>query len=190
MGLLLLGFSFMFCIFLTRGKIGRKLSLVLIVGLGIFIFLNLTIGQQVITTLLRRNEALIEDGNITNDRIELWTRYISTFNRNKWLWFFGLGNYEYYGIDRMAHNFLIEDISDYGIVGTLLLYILDIKVFRNVYLNIEGFGIFQTKAIYWLPLLIPIIGGISLHGLTNIPNTTMLFLGVLTIAVGNTKIST
>ena len=96
------------------------------------------------------------------------------------LWLFGLGNYTYYGIEEMAHNFLIEDIAGYGLIGVMLLYTTYIIIYRTLYKNSMSKGKKQRIVLYQLlPFFVPIIGGLTLHGMTSIMNTTMLFIGVL-----------
>ena len=80
-----------------------------------------------------------------------------------------------------AHNVLLEDLSAYGIIGMLTVYPLYILIICSIKQGLQG-GV-QRKGrrniFLWLPFLVPIVGSVVLHSLTNVINTTMLLMGAL-----------
>ena len=133
-----------------------------------------------------RTAVLEQNDDVSNGRFDIWNQYINTFNNNPILWFIGIGDFKKHGIEMMAHNFLIEDIANYGIVGCTLLYSCCILTYRKLKRR------FSSKNSYYLllPFFIPIIGGITLHGMTNIINISMLFIGYSLYASYNSNVST
>lgn len=179
MGLLLMGFVVGISILLNIGQIKRSSLLIVVFGGALMLFLLSSTGQAILEALIIRNENLESHGDISNHRFDLWAAYISVFNSDPILWLIGLGNYREYGILKQAHNFLIEDLAAYGIIGVSILYLSYRSIYVHQYkyskrLNSIRIGLFSK-----IPFLVPIIGGLTLHGLTSIMNTTMLYLGVL-----------
>lgn len=179
MGLILIGFVVGSSILLNVGQIKRSSLLIVVFGGALLLFLLSSTGQAFLEAFLIRNENLESHGDISNHRFDLWAAYISVFNSDPILWFMGLGDYREYGILKQAHNFLIEDLAAYGIIGVSILYLTYRSIYVHQYkfskcLNSIKMGLFSK-----IPFLVPIIGGLTLHGLTSIINTTMLYLGVL-----------
>lgn len=179
MGLILMSLVVGLSILLNANQFKRSTLLVVVFGSALIVFLLSPTGQAIIEALIMRNENLERAGNISNDRMEIWSMYFSAFNSDPSLWFIGLGNYKEYGISKMAHNFLIEDIAAYGIIGVMILYLTYNKIFVQQYKTSKRFHTIRPKLFTMIPFFVPIIGGLTLHGLTSIINTTMLYLGVL-----------
>ena len=182
MGLLLIVFSLISSVLLNISRMNK--SICLIIGSVILLFFLATsdIGRTAIALLRYRSELLELQGDSSNGRFDIWDQYIGVLNDNPIRWFLGLGNFKNYGIENQAHNFLLEDIGGYGIVGTSLLYFTIYKILRRQFIG-QNIALSYSRRIFnYLPILIPIIGGITLHGLTSIINLTMLYIGTLALS--------
>ena len=188
-GLILLAIVLLTTVIFNIRKFSKMFLFAVILLIALIIFLISPLGRDVVSVLVYRSKALASQGNILNGRETIWNSYISIFEENKYLWLLGMGSYSYYGLTYMAHNFLLEDIALYGILGVMILYGAYIMIFKKVINNmLYEMGRSKTYLYALVPFIIPIIGGITLHGLTNIPNTVMLFWGAVIIAVGRVKI--
>jgi O-antigen ligase len=194
MGFLLL-LMVIFLSFVFSLRYLKKWTIFFTIGLiSLMIFFSTDLARNTLEFFIQRNVALISQNDISNGRLDIWINYINIFNANKVLWLVGLGSYTYYGIEMMAHNFLIEDISSYGIIGVILIYLSYIVLFNKLFLNVKKYNknqfyLKRYSFIVIVPLLVPIIGGITLHGLTNIPNILMIFIGIFVlIGIQNTDI--
>ncbi len=184
-GLLLIGFVITESLLLNIYKINKFIFLLFFIVLGLIVIFVSDFGQTAVKMLINRSQALVNNNNFSNGRIELWKQYIGELSKNKMLWFLGMGDYSLYGMENVAHNFLIEDIAGNGIIGTGLIYYIYIVLFRKAIHNILiAFPKRKCDSYFLLPFVCPILGGIVLHGLTSIPNTYMLFLGSFVIALG------
>lgn len=180
MGLLLYAIVIACSVLLNPKYLGKSFVVIGILAIGVVAFLVSGIGQTMLDALMTRTSVMEQNDDVSNGRFELWALYIATMTAQPMLWLFGLGNYTYYGIEEMAHNFLIEDIAGYGLIGVMLLYTTYIIIYRTLYKNSMSKGKKQRIVLYQLlPFFVPIIGGLTLHGMTSIMNTTMLFIGVL-----------
>ncbi|MBP2068992.1 O-antigen ligase family protein [Anaerococcus nagyae] len=180
MGIVLLIFVLISSITMNIRNLKKYLLTFLSLFILLFIFINSDFGQQLIQNIIIRNKALISNQNFNNGRLDIWSDYLTVLNSNKWLWIFGLGDYRRFDLFFMAHNFIIEDIAAYGLIGLIILYFIYFYSFKNIakHLNIR----FSRISLFSLvPLLVPIIGGMTLHGLGSLPNYSMLFLGFLAI---------
>lgn len=178
MGILLIAVVIIISIVLNLKSVNRTTALLLIVTVAALIFVFSNAGQRTIMALQRRNNVLLAQDNFSNGRFELWKEYIAVLNSSCFLWFFGMGSYVYYGISSMAHNFLIEDIASYGIIGTFIIYIAYLVIFKTV--SDKGVVKLYKQDIYTiLPFFVPLFGGLTLHGMSSTPNLFMLFAGIL-----------
>ena len=182
MGFLLFGSIIIVTIAMNARSIGRVIGMILLVVVAAVAFLSSNFGQGIIEAVQYRMDLLDTNDNISNGRFETWNLYISVLNSSPYMWIFGMGDYTQYGIENQAHNFLFEDLSGYGILGLLILYPTYFAIYKTLYKNAYIYGGKPNKGIYrFLPLLVPLIGGLTLHGLVSIMNTTMLFLGVMAL---------
>lgn len=179
MGMILYALVLISSIFLNAKKLGKSIVLATILGVGGTTFLLSNVGQAVIEAITLRMDVLENADNISNGRFEIWAKYFSVLNSNDLYWFFGLGSYENYGLDEMAHNFLLEDIAAYGIIGIVILYSTYIGIYRKQYRH--SLYINKNKSTFYnsIPFWVPLVGSLTLHGLGSIMITTMLYLGVL-----------
>lgn len=165
----------------NSGKMGLIAASLLIAGI---VFLKSSFGQDIIDAITLRMEVLEANDDVSNGRFELWNQYISALCSSPTSLFFGLGDYTKYGIEYQAHNFIIEDLAGYGVIGVLILYPTYFAIYRRQFLAFKHF--FVTKHRYGifrlLPLVTPLFGSLTLHGLTSVMCTTMIYLGVLALA--------
>lgn len=184
-GFMLLFFSLLGIFFFNQKKETVWKSIIVFMSLAIlaFIALRMESVQQYLHSIQRRLEMLEARGNISNGRFDLWMTYINAFNESTWIWLFGMGSYTFYGISQMAHNMIIEDVASYGLIGIFLLFTIYAKVFRFEVERIVGARKVKPAFLSLVPICIPIIGGLTLHTLTNQPNTIMLYIGVAVVAL-------
>ena len=181
-GFLLVGFLFasMIAFNIFDHRVGKSFLIIIALVVLIMIGISTEPVKLYIDSIQRRLRLLEQSGNLSNHRFELWKEYVDTFNKNYWLWLFGLGTFSFYGLTQMAHNMFLEDVSSYGILGMVLLFIIYCRVFRTLYKSNASLynEKYHSRVFGMIPFMIPIIGGITLHSLTNIPNTLMLYLGI------------
>ena len=188
MGLVLFAFVLFTSVLLNSKRLGRSILLFVVFGAAIVVFLMSSIGQSIIDFLFTRMETLENRGDISNHRFELWETYLKVFNSDPIIWLVGMGDYSKYGINTMAHNALIEDIANYGLIGMFILYSLLFKIFARQYRYSKIFNHVNNRIFFKLPFAVPIIGGLTLHTYTNIMNITMLYIGILCMARPKTDI--
>lgn len=182
MGFLLFGIVLFVTVIFNSRSISNVAGLLIIVVIAFGIFVTSQFGQGIIEAVQYRMYLLEANDNMSNGRFETWNLYISVLNSSPYMWIFGMGDYTQYGIENQAHNFLFEDLSGYGILGLLILYPTYFAIYKTLYKNAYIYGGKPNKGIYrFLPLLVPLIGGLTLHGLVSIMNTTMLFLGAMAL---------
>ena len=154
-------------------------SIFIVVSLIVFATLILYrthVVKGYIDILVSRTNSMIQADDITNGRIEIWRLYIEGLNQNLCYWVFGVGSYSEFGIYKMAHNMFLQDITTYGFVGSFILYILYISVFRQIF-YVFKFEKVRIELFTIIPMLLPVIAGMTLHTLSGIANTFMLFFG-------------
>ncbi len=178
MGLLLLAMVFAFTVIMNFHRLGKLLLPIMVVFIAACLVLSSEWGNSVVNTLLNRSDAMVSRGDISNGRFDLWTSYYAVLTSNWVNTLFGIGgNYAAYGLDSVAHNMIFEDWASYGVIGVTILLFTYFIIFKNVRgCSLRGI---KTGIFTWLPLCVPIIGGLTLHGLTSIPNTLMIFVGMM-----------
>lgn len=188
MGLILLAIVLLSTILLNSTKAQKVIPVFLLIILTSVGFFFSSLGQQVLDNLMNRIELLEANDNITNGRFEIWDLYYTAINSSYLTWLFGLGDYTKFGIEDQAHNFFIEDLAGYGILGILIIYPTYFSIYKSQYHHSKRYYGNDNNNFYrFLPLFIPLIGGLTLHGLASIMNTTMLYLGTLALTKAPTK---
>jgi len=187
--LLLILFASMIVLNLNDKRLVRSIAILVTIIFLITIALNTSFVQMYISGIQHRLDLLEQSGNVSNGRFDIWNEYLSVFGNNLWLWFFGLGTYSNYGLTQMAHNMFLEDISSYGIIGMLILASVYARVFFTVYkinMSLRNYG-GRPRLFGIIPFTIPLIGGLTLHSMTSLPNTMMLYLGVVMMTFSSEK---
>lgn len=187
--LLLILFASMIVLNLNDKRFVKSVVILVTIILLITIALNTSFVQMYISGIQHRLDLLEQSGNVSNGRYDIWNEYISVFNNSIWLWFLGLGTYSNYGLAYMAHNMFIEDISNYGIIGMLILYYAYARIFFTVYkVNMSVRNCVGRPRLFGvIPFIIPLVGGLTLHSMTSLPNTLMLYIGVAMMTISCEK---
>lgn len=187
--LLLVLFASMIILNLNDKRFVKSVAILATIILLVTIALNTSFVQMYISGIQHRLDLLEQSGNVSNGRFDVWNEYLSILGSNLWLWFFGLGTYSNYGLTQMAHNMFLEDISSYGIIGMLILTSAYARVFFTVYrvnMSLRNYG-GRPRLFGIIPFTIPLIGGLTLHSMTSLPNTMMLYLGVAMMTFSSEK---
>ena len=181
MGIILLAGTVVFTVCVKLKHIRKTMPLLFLLLICGLFFVYSSFGNSMIDTLLARSASMVERGDISNGRFEIWREYIDVLNKNPICWLLGMGDFSFEGLTMQAHNVLLEDLSAYGIIGMLTVYPLYILIICSIKQGLQG-GV-QRKGrrniFLWLPFLVPIVGSVVLHSLTNVINTTMLLMGAL-----------
>lgn len=118
------------------------------------------------------------NGDISNERFDIWAQYCETFSSNYQFLLFGSSNLLQYGIDIVAHNFLLEQIASFGVIGSIiiiLLYIISIRgVFNTVSLRYPS----KVSPMLLSPIISLLAASCFSHTLLGIPQTMMLYFGI------------
>ncbi|WP_335921483.1 O-antigen ligase family protein [Shewanella chilikensis] len=105
-------------------------------------------------------------GDISNNRFDLWLAYLFFWLSDFRSILLGFGSYnitERLGVDEVAHNFIIEALVSYGVIG----FLLTILFLRSLW-KMSLQGVRRDKIILLLPLLITIQVALTGHGLMSI----------------------
>lgn len=116
---------------LNFNKFGKSIWIVLFLIFSASMFLKSDFGKSVLEELILRQDVMLDRGDISNGRLDLWKAYIEYFNRNKLLWLFGVGTYTVTGIRSVAHNMFLEGVTTYGIFGLALLFRIYVLIISN-----------------------------------------------------------
>lgn len=120
-------------------------------------------------------------GDITSGRVEIWSQYITALKYNPSVLLFGIGmDYTKLGIYMMAHNMWIEQITSFGLTGTLLVIILYISAAKTIVIkNISKYKYAGTFNL--LPIVVILASGMFSHSFMALNVTIQLFFGVATL---------
>ena len=188
MGLLLFALILTTTLLLNIGKSRSLFVVALLLLFSGVAFVRSELGQDLIGAIKLRNEILQNNYDVSNGRFEIWGQYIVALTSSPIRLLFGLGDFTKYGIENQAHNFFIEDLAAYGIIGLLILYPTYFAIYKRQFVSIKRFSGKTRISVYRLiPLFTPIVGSLTLHGLTSIMCTTMIYLGVLSLAVPDNR---
>ena len=183
MGLLLFAFIILSTIVFNLGRSGNVIIFSLVFLVAAIAFLRSEFGQDLISAMTLRMEVLENNNDVSNGRFEIWNQYMTALTSSPSRLLFGLGDYTRFGIENQAHNFFIEDLAGYGIIGLLILYPTYIGIYKKQFVAIKKNGCLSRLGLYrFIPIMTPIIGSLTLHGLASIMCTTMIYLGVLALA--------
>ena len=160
----------------------------------LFAFVIVLIGIILAGLFLSKNEVFIKfleqyiyrfnklvNTDISNGRFELWEQYINLFISNPIYLFLGSLNYKAHGIEMAAHNMILEQIVNYGIVGNVILW----TMYGNVLKSIKRFcGTRINMTIDRNSILISLmVVSMFSHTLFGIPQTTILFISLMALIV-------
>ncbi|TON81876.1 O-antigen ligase family protein, partial [Vibrio parahaemolyticus] len=66
-------------------------------------------------------------GDVSNGRLELWIEYLSFVLDDILIFIFGFGSNDVavrVGLDQVAHNYIIETLVSYGVLGTFVIFLI------------------------------------------------------------------
>ena len=165
-----------------KGTIVRKGMIFLAVAVFLLLLANGTFNISFVDKLIDR---IINPrrGDVSNGRFTLWSAYIEYLATHLKVLIFGHGKTTIEGIHTltsekslMAHNMFIEQITMYGIVGTIIvvcLYGSSIKriVKKNLYPK-------SFKFVFTINILLIFVTGMFSHVITSVLVTIELYLGL------------
>lgn len=176
-GLLLLIIIFVVALIFNFKKISKVFAFYSIFLILILLFIYSDIGRSYVNKIISRIDLLVEDDDLSNGRFALWQQYVNLFNSNKVYWLIGFGRFENAGLTYMAHNGFLEDVFEYGMVGLLLIGVSLFYIYLSASrLYKQNIGIFP-----FFPIFVLLIGSITLRGMTNIINLSLLFYSIMII---------
>lgn len=124
-------------------------------------------------------------GDISNGRFTLWAGYIDYLRTHKNIMWFGYGKTLIEGIrtttsmtSNMAHNMFIEQLTMYGIVGTVIVTILYLTSIKRIIKKAHSKDIVLKKK-YIVGILLVFVSGMFSHIITSVLVTTELYLGLM-----------
>lgn len=127
-------------------------------------------------------------GDISGSRFNLWIQYYELLITNIKYLLFGVGSsmdiLNNYGIDQVAHNFIIELIVDFGILGTLITYFLFYNL-KNIIIgeHIKGFKIKHFIAL--MPMTVLLVLSLTRHSPLNISFIIQFTISCMVIFIEN-----
>lgn len=158
-------------------------SLKYVKGLRFQILLSLIISGIILSIDYLKSNVIIsflverivnpKDGDLSNGRLDLWIGYLESLTSSLKNLFFGIGNnsMEKLKFDQVAHNFLIEDLLNFGIIGVILIYYFLTDVYKS-FPKKNG----QISILKILPLLIFLLNSSTLHSFLGLGGIAQLFL--------------
>lgn len=186
---LVLGMIFIvITVFFSKGKVNKMRMLVLLVFMLILLLFLLYFSDGFATKFEYFLSRIINPKNndITNGRDDLWQLTIQNLLNNKFFLWFGAGSNINLGVDMVAHNMILEELTVYGIIGTVLYTIL--YIYSYFIIRIKCFMNFQISIIGMIPMILIFVTGMFSHTLLGIPQSTLLFLSIFPIFMNSRKL--
>lgn len=175
-----------------NGTIARKGIVFLGIVLILVLIANGTIQISFVDKLVDR---IVNPrrGDVSNGRFTLWAGYIEYLKSHKITLWFGYGRTLIEGIktttssmSNMAHNMLIEQVTMYGIVGTLIVVNLYLTSVKRIAWTTHS-KVVTLKKKYIVGILLVFVAGMFSHVITSVLVTTELYLGLMQYIVLNIK---
>lgn len=125
-------------------------------------------------------------GDISNGRFVLWSRYIEYLLTNRKVLFWGYGRTLIEGIttgtsvaSNMAHNIVIEQFTMYGIIGTIIVFLLYNTSIKRIVKRVGTYSICNFKIKYAITIILVFVAGMFSHIITSVLVTMELYFGVV-----------
>lgn len=155
------------------GKAAKMMAICVVVCFIAFAaYSNSTFIHGYVDKMIYRMTKL-QNNDVSNGRYNLWWQYLKFFRENPVYLLFGNMNPQNHGIDLVAHNMIIEQIADFGIVGSIIVVIMYIDVFLNILRE-------NLCKISWRYLLPPLLAFLSAsmvsHTLLGVPQTMIMYM--------------
>ena len=165
----------------------KRIVIVIFIFTGLFLLFNSSF--QISDQLRVVIDRIIDPsrGDITSGRTEIWSQYIAAFKDSPRILLFGVGmDYTRLGIYMMAHNMWIEQITNFGIFGTLLVIMLYVSAAKAM-LKKSSFKNKYSGAFNLLPLVVVFASGMFSHSFMALNITIQLFFGIATLQLNLAK---
>lgn len=154
----------------------------LLTGLIIFFSSSIINFYNNSALLFRISERVFNPKNqdVSGGRFDIWEQYQSAVFASDKNLFFGIGNtaFQTFNFEQVAHNFFIEDVVTFGILGVFICYCFLFVVYKEVNRG-------KIYLISLLPLLVFLTTNMTLHSFLGMGGLTQLFICFLTINLYN-----
>ena len=190
---LIIGGTIWILLFVNQnGTIARKCIVLFAIIIFLILLANGTIQISYVDKLIDR---IINPrrGDISNGRFALWTGYIEYLKTHTEILWLGYGGTLIEGIttqtssiSNMAHNMLIEQITMYGIIGTILVLLLYISSAVRIRRSVNDV-LKKCKIKYAVCIILVFAAGMVSHIITSVLVTTELYLGIMQFYVLSMK---
>lgn len=151
-----------------------KLFFAILVVIGAYYFLNKVsfINSSVLSIIDRFLHP--KNGDLSNGRTDLWMNYIDIFRNNCKILLIGSKDYSQYNVSLVAHNMLIEQIADYGIIGFVIISLSYISIYKHLQFNVGSINKYSKASIISL-----VVMGLVSHSFYSIPQAILLTLSLM-----------
>ena len=155
----------------------RNVVRLMLLGIALVIVLAFLYAQNdlirnYVNSFVYRMEKL-QRTDISNGRFELWMQYITVLiEEPQYLWFGNLNPIDF-GIDLVAHNMILEQIADFGAIGSAIIFIMYLSAFQRIACDANCVINYGRLAA---PLAALLSASMVSHSLLGVPQTMMLYM--------------
>ena len=170
----IIGICVLACIKLQFKHAFYLILLVVAVGGLAHLILN---GNEVVTDYVQRlvyRTQKLANSDISNGRFEIWKAYFEVLKSNPRILWFGGMNQASFGINIVAHNMILEQLVEYGIIGSFLILILYCVTYSDVINASDSRARALSEGM--VPVIALLVASMFSHTLIGIPQTMMLFV--------------
>lgn len=160
-----------------RGFFKIFILVVMAGGIAWIVFNNNSFIQSYTNQIIYRITKL-QGMDVSNGRYELWEQYYSVLISHPMLLLFGGMSITAFKIPYVAHNMILEQIAAYGIIGSILLIIMYLNVYKYIRKNSNTHIVFSEMHASLIALLV--VSMVS-HTLLGVSQTIMLLISGLAI---------
>ncbi len=183
---LVVGMAGIFVVSCLRLNFKQAAIMLLSVGTVVLLSYYLTQGNNLIANYVQRfvyRAQKLAGTDISNGRFEIWRMYTETFKIHPAILWFGGMNYASYGINIVAHNMILEQIAEYGIIGSFVIFLLYCHTYRDIAFESGSKAHWLSAGI--IPIVALLVVSMFSHTLLGIPQTMMLFISAYGILEAN-----
>jgi len=155
--LVILAFIYMFEVMINFNQ-NKKMVFITIITIIVMIFFVINYMEDTLNMIYKR--FLNED--ISGERFQIYKQYFDATKSSPYIIFgSGMQDYHYkYNIELSSHNFFIEVISIWGIVGLMIVFLWFALLYKSLNIS-KKLSIHSKSVLHYLPLL-----GLFLYGQT------------------------
>ena len=183
-GFLLIGCSLLwiFVYIFLYGDMNKKLKIVLLavclISLGIAVF---AMSESIRNTIFYMLSKTLEpkNGDISNGRFELWGEYLKRWKDNILWIILGCGTYTNMGMDTMAHNMIIEQLVQFGLIGNGILIYLYYIIYKKMDLLWKDKRNKKSHPYTRIIVINILIAGMLSHVFIGLNNTMLFWIGII-----------